>query len=258
MGIYLDLVMLLNFLVDFLLLLGTNRLSGFPPGTGRCALAALLGGVYGGVCLLPGFRFLGNLLWRLVSLGLMAAIAFGCSRSALKRGGVFVLLSMALGGVALSIGRGEFLMLVAAAAGVWLLCRIAFGDGVGAREYVPITLRCGNRAVSLIALRDSGNTLRDPITGEQVLVISADAAIQLTNLTAAQLRSPLETLAKRPVPGLRLIPYRSVGQGGGMLLAMRFEDVKIGSRRQSAIVAFAPEGLGKGEDYQALVAGGAL
>ena len=30
MEVYLDLVIILNFLVDFLLLLGTNRLSGFP------------------------------------------------------------------------------------------------------------------------------------------------------------------------------------------------------------------------------------
>ena len=43
MAVYLDLVMLLNFLVDYLLLLGTNRLSGSPMTPGRCALAAVLG-----------------------------------------------------------------------------------------------------------------------------------------------------------------------------------------------------------------------
>ena len=48
MEIYLDLVILLNFLVDFLLLLGTNRLSGFPAAIGRCALAAALGALHSG------------------------------------------------------------------------------------------------------------------------------------------------------------------------------------------------------------------
>ena len=38
--IYLDLVVILNFLVDFLLLLGTNRLSGFPASPLRAAAAA--------------------------------------------------------------------------------------------------------------------------------------------------------------------------------------------------------------------------
>ena len=101
-------------------------------------------------------------------------------------------------------------------------------------------IRHGEKSVQLIALRDTGNTLKDPITGQQVLVIGEEAARTLTGLTAAQLRTPLETVAKRQVPGLRLIPYRAVGQPGGMLLAMRFSDVKIGNRKTSALIALAP------------------
>ena len=255
MTVYLDLVMLLNFLVDYLLLLGTNRLSGFPTAPGRCALAAVLGGVYSGVCLLPGFRFLGNFPWRLVSLGLMGTTAFGWNLSALKRSGVFLLLSLALGGAAVSLGRGDFPVLVLAAAGVWLLCRIAFPETLGSREYVPVQLSWGGKTASVLALRDSGNTLRDPISGEQVLILSGTVAGNLTGLTQQQLRTPLETLALRPIPGLRLIPYRAVGLSGGMMLGLRFDKVKIGSRETSAVVAFAPEGLGEGSMYQALTGG---
>ena len=112
MTVYLDMVMVLNFLVDLLLLLGTNRLAGFPMGLGRCVLAAAYGGVYSGVCLLPRFSFLGNSLWRVVSLGAMALLAFGMNTSALRRGGIFVILSMALGGIALSMGTNDFLPLL--------------------------------------------------------------------------------------------------------------------------------------------------
>ena len=255
MGIYLDLVVILNFLVDFLLLLGTNRLSGFPVEGKRLVLAAALGGVYSGACLMHGFRFLGNLLWRLVSLGGMAGIAFGWNRSTLKRCGVFVLLSMALGGVALGLERSNIPSLLLAAGGLWLLCRVAFGEGIGQREYVPIQLSYGEKHASLIALRDSGNTLRDPVTGEPVLVIAGDVAGKLTGLTDRQLRCPMETMLQRPIPGLRLVPYRAVGQASGMLLAMEFENVKIGSRQQRALVAFAAEGLGEGQMYQALTGG---
>ncbi len=252
MEIYLDMVVLLNFLVDYLLLLGTNRLSGFPPGSWRCAAGALLGGLYAGACLLPGFRFLGSILWRTVMLCLMAMLAFGINTSALKRGGIFLLLSLAMGGMAISAGRGDFLSLLLSGGGIWLLCSWAFGGAVGGREYVPVELRWQGNTLSLIALRDTGNTLRDPITGEQVLVIGAQAAQDLTGLTLAQIASPLETLTQHPLPGLRLIPYHAVGKMGGMLLAMRFSDVRIGNRRQSALVAFAPEGLGRGDAYQAL------
>ena len=255
MTVYLDLVVLLNFLVDFLLLLGTNRLSGFPLGPGRSAAGALLGGVYSGACMLPGFRFLGNILWRTVSLGCIAALAFGCTRSAWKRGGVFVLLSMAMGGIALSLGRGSFLSLALAALSVWLLCRAAFGETVGSQEYVPVEITGREGTVRLTALKDTGNTLRDPITGEPVLVIDGEAAGKLTGLSRQQISAPLETLAEGSVSGLRLIPYRAVGCSGGMLLAMRFEQVKIGKRVQSAVVAFAPSGLGGGSMYPALMGG---
>lgn len=257
MKVYLDLVVILNFTVDFLLLLATDRLSGFPAQWKRLFLAAALGGLYSGACLLPGFLFLGNVLWRTVCLFLMASIAFGWNRSLLKRGAVFLLLTMALGGMALGIRNNSIPSLVLTAGGMWLLCRAAFGGGVGQQEYVPVTLHYGEKSLGLIALRDSGNTLRDPITGEQVLVIGAEAAQTLTGLTEVQLQSPMETLALHPLPGLRLIPYRAVGRGCGMLLALRFENVKLGSRQQSALVAFAPEGLGKGQMYQALT-GGAL
>ena len=257
MAVYLDLVLLLNFLVDFLLLLGTNRLSGFPAAPGRCALAAGLGSVYAAGCLLPGFRFLGNLLWRCVSLCLMALVAFGMRRDAVKRCGVFLLLSMALGGMALCLNQNNFAALVLGASGVWLLCRIAFGDGAVGREYVPVTLTHQGKTASFTALRDTGNTLRDPITGEPVLVVSGEIGEKLTGLSTQQLASPLETLAARPLPGLRLIPYHAVGNSGGLLLAMRFPGATVAEKKQTVLVAFAPEGLGKSGMYQGLT-GGAL
>lgn len=255
MRVYLDLVMGLNFAVDLLLLLGTNRLAGFASERRRVVGAAALGSVYSGACLLHSFRFLGSILWRIVMLAGMAGIAFGWNRSACRRCGVFVLLSLALGGLAVSIGKGKLVNLLLSAGGMWLLCHIAFGDGAGGREYVQVEITEKETVVSLTALRDSGNTLCDPITGESVLVIGAAAAEKLTGLTAAQLRSPLENVGC--IPGLRLIPYRAVGCSSGMLLAKRFDRVKIGKKQGNVLVAFAPEGLGEGQMYQALT-GGAL
>ena len=252
MRIYLDLVMGMNFAVDLLLLLGTNKLAGFASEGRRVIGAAALGSVYSGACLVHGFRFLGSLLWRIVMLAGMAGIAFGWNRSAFRRCGVFVMLSLALGGLAVSISKGNMATLLLAAGGMWLLCRVAFGDGVGSREYVQVEITEGGTVLNLTALRDSGNTLCDPITGESVLVIGAAAAEKLTGLTAAQLRSPLENVSS--LPGLRLIPYRAVGCGG-MLLAKRFEQVNIGGKRRKVLVAFAPEGLGDGQMYQALTGG---
>ena len=255
MKVYVDGVMLLNFLVDFLLLLGSNRLSGYPSDKKRLLGAAALGALYSGVCLLPDFRFLGSILWRLVSLGLMGSIAFGWSRSALRRCGIFLLLSLALGGLAASIGKEDLKALALAGIGLWCLCRASFPAAPGSREYVPLQITHGGKTVKLLALRDTGNTLRDPITGQPALVLSAGAAVRLTGLTAQQLRHPLETMAAMPIPGLRLLPYRTVGQGSGMMLAMAFENVVVDKRREKTLVAFAPENFGGDGQYQALTGG---
>lgn len=252
--VYLDLVMGLNFIVDFLLILGTNGLCGFPQSTARAAAAATLGGIYGGVCFLPEFRFLGNGIWRLIFLFLIAVIAFGWNQSAVRRGGVFVLLTMALGGIALGIGKGGVISLIGAAAGICLLCVIGFRDGIGMRKYSQVILTHGGRKKVLTALHDSGNLLRDPITGEPVLVVGSQIAKEFLNLTQEQLRSPVETMGNLRMLGLRLIPYRAVGQSGGMLLAMKMDEVTIGGRKRNTLVAFAPNRIGE-EGFQALTGG---
>ncbi len=249
--VYLDLVMLLNFLVDLLLLVGTNRLAGYPPGFLRCALAAVLGGVYGGACLLRGFAFLGSFLWRMVSLGFMSVLAFGTGTGAMRRTMLFVLLSFALGGVALGLGNGGFWGLVSAGATVCALASLGFWGKQG-QHFRQYTLAWGERRVTVTALEDTGNGLKDPVTGEPVLILGPAAAQNLTGLTREQLRCPVETLAAGAIPGLRLIPYRAVGQAQGMLLALKVR----GERDRPVLVAFAPEGLGEGMgEFEALTGG---
>ena len=185
MGIYLDLLIILNFLVDFCLLMGTNRLAGYPNCIKKCLLGAILGGFYAGACMVPGFYFLGNEIWRLVSLALMGGIAFGWNRSGLQRGAIFWLLSLALGGIASCMYMKHFFGIVTAGGLIWLLCHMGFRGGQ--KEYVPIELTWGDKRMSLVALRDTGNNLRDPITGEAVTVLSPEVGHKLGVPAAARM-----------------------------------------------------------------------
>jgi stage II sporulation protein GA (sporulation sigma-E factor processing peptidase) len=121
------------------------------------------------------------------------------------------------------------------------------------QEYVPVSILDGDRKISLMALKDTGNTLRDPITGEQVMVIGADKAEELTGLPAIAFSTPAETAVKHP--GYRLIPYHAVGQPTGLLLSKRYPEVMLGKRRSSALIAFAPEIMDSGGMYQGLTGG---
>lgn len=251
MRLYAWIVVLLNFLVDYLLLLGGSRLCGDPVKAPRCALGALAGGAYSGLCLHPRLHFLGNPLWHAVSLAGMALIAYGMRRSTLRRGAVFAILSLALSGIALGFGDGGIFSVLTAGAGLCLLCVLGFRSRRPGVAYVPVELSYEDRQLQLTALQDTGNTLRDPVTGRPVLVIGADVAGKLTGLSQEQLRSPVESIGA--LPGLRLVPYRAIGKDSGLMLALKLQNVRIGKWKGSSLVAFAPEGLGG--DYEALTGG---
>ncbi len=243
--IYLDAFVALNFLVDLCLLLGVNRLSGHPPGLRRAAAAAALGGGYAGACMVPGFAFLAGGLWRMVSLGLMGWTAFGLDRSGWSRSMLFILLSMALGGLAVSLNTGG-MGLPLCAGGVAALCRMGLRSRGG--EKVPIAGTYRGRTVRTLALRDTGNTLRDPITGEAVTVLSPLLGEKL-GIPGEALRDPAGAM----IPGLRLIPARTVG-GGGLLAAVRCDCITIDGKPAGTLAAFAREDFGNGA-YQALTGG---
>jgi len=248
-------VMLLRFAVDFLLLLGVCRMSGYPPDWGRVLVGAALGGLYSGICLLPGLVFLANSLWMAAALCIICLAVFGFEKGGLRRSVLFILLQLALNGIGMGLDKGGLWSAAASAIGVFLLCAVGFrGQPVDA-GFVPVELSCGGNCVQLLALRDTGNALRDPITGRPVLVVSADVAQRLVGLTREQLKRPVEALSSGKIPGLRLIPYRTVGLDCGMMLALPLRDVRIGKWKGNSLVAFAPEGL-DGE-YQALTGGAA-
>lgn len=254
-GVYLDLVVVLNFLVDYLLLLGVNLLTGMPIHWHRSALAAAFGGIYAGSCLLPGFSFLGNAMWRAVSLGLMSGIAFGWNAGAIHRGCLFVVLSMALGGIALGLQKSSFLGLLLAAIGLAFLCTLGFSGIKRYQEYLPVELTFRGMEWKLTALRDTGNTLKDPLTGEPVMILGAKEAERLTGLTRQQLTNPVQTMLDHSMAGLRLIPYRTVDQTEGMLLAISCDRVRIGQERGGKLVALAPQDFPEHGAYQALTGG---
>lgn len=102
-----------------------------------------------------------------------------------------------------------------------------------AGQLVPVSIALGSKRVQLTALRDSGNTLSDPFSGQGVLVAQYDTAERLLPICRDQLRDPgkaLEALhAQAPAVKCRLIPYRAVG-AGGLLLAVQCDQVTIGGK----------------------------
>ena len=244
-----------NFIIDYMLLLGTNRICGNPLKAGRCAVGAIIGSTYVTICMLPGFQFLQVLLWRIVSFCIIVVAAFGVSLNTLRRACVFAILSVAMGGIATGLDIQGTAALLIALLIVTVLCHIGFCNRLGSTKLLPVEIYFDSRKISVTALYDTGNTLRDPVTGRSVLIVDANIARELIGLQPEQLRDPVKTIAAAEVPGLRLIPYKTVGNSDGLLLALYIPVVKINKKMKNVMVAFAPEKLSGDGTYQALTGG---
>ena len=123
--VYIDLVILLNFLVDSLLLLAVGKFCGTKESVRRIILGGALGGIYGGLCFTREFAFLGGFVWRVVALAAVGVAAFGLRRAAVHKSLIFALLNMTLGGLVLLLETGDLASLILCAAAMPVLCIFA-------------------------------------------------------------------------------------------------------------------------------------
>lgn len=279
MTVYADEAFLLNAAIDYLLLVCAAKLCGDRLLRLRLALAAAFGGAYAAAALLPALACLRQLPVKLLSVAGMLLIAFGAGRRLVRTGLVFFAAACAFAGAALVaaqvFGTGvlvlpggtfyavSFLGLLLLAALVYLLCDTVFACTVQhGGQIQPLTLLLNGRQAPIYALHDTGCTLKDPLSGEQVLV--AEAASLQTLLPQAQitpdaLKDPASLLLRLktlfPALSVRLLHYRSVGVQTGLLLCLRCEVQTRTGKRRSCLVAFSPTPVSETGTYNALTGG---
>ena len=96
--VYIDSLFLLNFVVNYLLLLAAAKLSGEPLRRLRMAGGAALGAAYAAAVFFPHMGFLLHPLCKLGAAVLMLAAAFGGSKRLLRVSLVFFAVAAAFGG----------------------------------------------------------------------------------------------------------------------------------------------------------------
>ncbi len=280
--VYVDSVFVLNAAADYLLLLSTASLAGIPLRRGGYVLAALLGGGYAVAVFLPGMEFLETAPAKVAIGILLALIAYGGEEKLLRLTLLLAVVSCGFAGCVLGLGlllggipvvHGIFYtdvntsVLAAAFGAGYLMLHVVFHASAhhGVRgEYLPVRFCVQGRIGTLTALWDNGNTLRDPVSGQAVLVLAPgqlDALLPkpISSLVAAErLRHPADSLEllQRMAPELRpcLLPYQAVGTAGGLLLTVCADWAEIGGVRYEKLpLALSPTALGNG--YGALWGG---
>lgn len=274
MTVYLDMVLVLNFCVNYLLLRASARLGASAASRGRIALGALLGALYAVAVYLPGCRWLTLVPMKLLCATGMLLLAFGARKSTLRLSAVFFALTLALCGAvyAVELLRGgtvhiyrsslfypvSFASLLLTAFAVSAACRLLLPRlNHAANSTTALTLCLRGKSVRITALRDSGNTLTDPVSGAAVITAHWSVAARLLpslHLTQEDFAAPPALALRLRSYAPRLIPYRAVGVESGLLLALPCE-ITRGKITRTGLVAFCPTRISDGGAYEALIGG---
>lgn len=267
-------VFALNYLVNYALLRGTAELGAGGRRRGRMALSAGAGAVYAAAVYLPHGGWLRLAPMKLLCAAVMLMIAFGLRKSTLRLAVVFAVLTLVLCGAVYGLellkhGRVQlrgsdffypvsFSSVVLTAGGVWSACRLLLPRAEHAPESIAaVTLERGGKRVRLTALCDSGNTLRDPVTGEGVVVAHWTAVKTLfpaLHLQPWELAAPDRLALRLKDCKPRLLPYRAVGTASALLVAVPCR-LWIGKQVKNCLVALSPTPVSDGGAYEALIGG---
>ena len=274
MVVYVDIAFLLNCLTDGAALYVTGRLSGLPVGKRRLLAAAVLGGTYGALCVLPGWGALASFPFQAAVAAGLVWLAFGKRGAFLRQLLLFFILSCALGGALVAGGqilasgdglaRLDWRVFFLAGGICFVVLSVVFRGGARhavAGQLCQCVLERQGRKAAFTALLDTGHTLTDGLTGRPVLTVHWAA---LEPLWTAEERAALARLERDGGPacleklggGFRLLPYQAVGVSGGLLLCFQAERAVIDGKVIAPVtVALSPAAVSDGGGYAALWGG---
>lgn len=273
--VYVDVVWLINFAMDLVILLVTGWMAKKKVKRWRLLTGAVIGATYSLMLLLPDFTTTTfSLFAKLLFSCLMVLIVFGPKNVVefLRFWGLFYLASFVLGGAAYGInalfydtqafggmvftsGKPSWIpsigvpFIALSVPVVYVLGKTAW------KRMERLKLREGNlwnvsvvidgQAIRFTGLLDTGNGLTDPLTRLPVAVVEWEVLTPILPeaLTQSYLeqRDPTLDLGNSDMDEqwqarLRIVPYRGVGGSMGMLLAFRPVEFVIEQKEQRITV----------------------
>jgi len=173
--LYADLAFFLNVGMDYLLLRCTAFLSGLPVLSKRLLSAAVVGSLYGTVAMTGRGH---HPLLVCLTAGVMVVVCFGWDRFFLRRYLLFWTVSAVLSGTCTALqtlwfhASSPWIIFLVTALILWSVFSVVFrGAGDERVGKVRAEIMHEGRKIRLTLLRDSGNTLRDPHSGQILCII---------------------------------------------------------------------------------------
>ncbi len=271
--VYMDVLFLVNLFVNTFLILGVAVIMRLKVNPILIGLGAGFGALYGCIVFLDTFGIGENFFVRMLCALGIVLISFGrCNIfSAVKRtlcfasitvvSGIGLLaflyftdMGIKLGGV---IKNGVFyfdiptLWLALCTAGEF--CLIIVAKRISKNSIEPrlclIKVSKLGKTVEFTALVDTGNMLRDPLTGKKVIIAEAEFLSPLFSFDLSEIDG-----AENLPEGFRLIPFSSIGTESGLLAAFVPDSIYVDrSLKKDFVTAVFCGRLSPRGDYHALI-----
>lgn len=267
--LYLDVLFLVNFMMDYLILLLSSRILKSHTSYVRILWGALVGAVFTCIVIILAVPSIAAqfVLYHLVINSLMIVIALKTNTLAtyLKALISLYIASVLLGGVFqlfsqyVTVGSLFFGLAILSyylVKGIWI-----FIEQLGKynQEFYPIELYIGDKVIKVNGLLDTGNGLKDPISHKPVCILDkAIAEVEgLTNFKSIETNNSFDESGSNKTVGIQhYIPYNTISDEG-VLVAITIDKLLIGGSKHKWVdkpmIAFSKECISKNGTYQMIL-----
>ena len=248
MTVYLDIVLIENILMNYIILFATGFIQKNEMSQIRLIISSIFGGIYAIVSYLNIIPIYSNFFMKILLSIIMVYIAFNPQnyKKMLKTILLFYLTSFVMGGCALALLYiinpqninfengvliGTYPLKVTIIAGIigFIVIQIAFR--INKRQvkkkdmYCKLDVVINKKIAKIKAYVDTGNMLKEPITNIPVIIVEKEKIKNLINIDLDKIiGGDSQNINKIK---FRIIPFNSIGKQNGMLIGIKPDFVKV-------------------------------
>lgn len=286
MTIYIDIVLIENLIMNFIILLATGIILKEKIKIIRLLSSSLIGAIYSVVSYMSILEIYSSMILKIILSIVIVYVAFNPQtiKKLWKDILIFYLTSFVFGGVAFAliyvVKPQDILMKNGLFLGTYPLKTIILGAIIAFAiiltaftvvkskitkkdMFYEIEINLNGKKIETIAMLDTGNQLKDPLTNTPVIVIEhtllydclpKEILNNLENLLGGEFDSiPEEYMSK-----LKYIPFSSLGKQNGMLMGIKAEYIIIKNEEcekkiSNAIIGIYNKSLTKRGEYRGLI-----
>ncbi len=290
MTIYLDVVIVENLIMDAIIIYATAIVLKVKIRHLRIIISSLIGAIYSVLSYISDLEIYNNLFLKIFLSIVMVYIAFSPQniKTLMKQILIFYLTSFLFGGVAFAliyvIKPQEILMKNGLFLGMYPLKTVFLGAIVATAILITafkvvksnitkkdmmcnVSIELNNKTVNIKTMIDTGNMLKEPISGLPVIVVENTALYELIpkeildnldDILGGDFQKIPDNIKSTYIAKLKWIPYSSLGKQNGMLVGIKADKAIVEKDDQvighdNVIVGIYNKSLTKRGEYRGLI-----